>query len=149
MELHHILLILHLVSAAIWVGGHLLISIGYLPDAMSQNNPQLILAFEQRYEKIGMPALLLLVVTGIWMAMDFGITPAKWFDFNTPLEIVVSLKLTLLLTTAAFAISAQKFAIPRLKAGGSMRPMAVHIICVTLIGVAMLILGSFMRYGGL
>jgi len=30
---HHILLILHLLAATIWVGGHLFLSIRFLPEA--------------------------------------------------------------------------------------------------------------------
>ncbi len=149
MEHHHFLLVAHLLAATIWVGGHLLISLGYLPAAVKQNDSKIILEFEGRYERIGMPALLILVVTGVWMALDYGIGPSQWFHFETPLERVVSVKLSMLFATAGFAASAQKIAIPRLKNGGSIRPMAVHIIAVTLLGVSMLILGSFIRYGGL
>ena len=55
MYTHHILLILHLVAATIWVGGHLVLAIGYLPKALKHNDFSYIGNFEKTYEPIGMP----------------------------------------------------------------------------------------------
>lgn len=145
---HHILLILHLLAATIWVGGHLVMAITILPTALKQKRPEMILAFEHTYGKIGMPALVTLIVSGIWMAYDFGVPVSDWFSFASPMEKVISTKLTLLLLTFALAISAQRRVIPNLTAK-RLPEMAAHIIAVTLIGVSMLILGSTMRYGGI
>ncbi|MBF3283866.1 copper transporter, partial [Pseudomonas aeruginosa] len=51
------LLFLHLLGAAIWVGGHLVLALGILPGALRRRDPQAIRAFEQVYERIGIPAL--------------------------------------------------------------------------------------------
>ena len=147
---HHLLLILHLISAAIWVGGHLCLAIGILPGALKKKDYTLITQFEKKYEPIGMSSLLVLVITGIWMALQFGVVPGQWFSFSNPLERVVSIKIILLLTTVLFAISAQTRVIPRLATNPKkLYEMAFHIIGVTTIGVIMLILGSFFRYGGI
>lgn len=147
---HHFLLIIHLLSAAVWVGGHLLICLGYLPEALKKKDPQIILKFEKKYEPIGMTSLVLLVITGIIMAYQYGVSIEYWFQFSTPIEKVVSIKLALLLTTVAFALSAQFRILPKLRNGAinKLPEMAVHIISVTTIGVLMLIFGSFIRYGG-
>ncbi|MEV1968220.1 hypothetical protein ABZR56_17340, partial [Pseudomonas aeruginosa] len=42
---------------AIWVGGHLVLALGILPGALRRRDPQAIRAFEQVYERIGIPAL--------------------------------------------------------------------------------------------
>lgn len=144
---HHLLLIFHLIAAAIWVGGHLILALGILPEVMRKKDPQILLNFEKKYEKIGMPALLILVITGIWMAYQFGFGVSDWFSFSNPLETVISLKLLLLLLTVLFALSANIFILPGLSAE-KLPLMAFHIISVTFIGVTMLILGSFVRYGG-
>ena len=149
MNYHHAFLILHLVAATVWVGGHIVIATTYLPVAVKQNDPAVILNFESRYERLGMSSLLILVATGIVMAFDFGVYPDQWFHFDSPVENVVSAKLSLLLLTVLFAMSARFWAIPRLRSGMGIRPMAAHIISVTVIGIAMLVLGSFMRYGGI
>ena len=151
MYTHHILLVLHLIAATIWVGGHLVLAIGYLPKALKRRDFSYIGNFEKTYEPIGMPSLAVLIITGILMAYDYNAGFSSWFSFATPIERVVSLKLTFLLTTVCFAISAQTRVLPKLRKGqlNKLPEMAVHIICVTLIGVLMVILGSLVRIGGL
>ena len=151
MYTHHLILILHLIAATIWVGGHLVLAIGYLPKALKRKDFSYIGNFEKTYEPIGMPSLAVLVITGILMAYDYNAGLSSWFSFATPIERVVSLKLTCLLTSICFAISAQTRVLPKLRKGqlNKLSEMAVHIICVTLIGVVMVILGSLVRIGGI
>ena len=146
---HHLLLIIHLLSATVWVGGHLILVFGHLPQALKEKNVIIILNYEKKYEPVGMTSLILLVVTGILMAYNYGVGIEYWFQFATPIEKVVSAKLLLLLLTVAFALSAQLRVIPKLKNNPNKLPeMAFHILSVTTIGVLMLIFGSFIRYGG-
>lgn len=151
MYTHHILLIVHLIAATIWVGGHLVLAIGFLPKALKHNDFSYIGNFEKTYEPIGMPSLVVLVITGIIMAYDYSAGFSTWFSFSTPIERVVSLKLMCLLTSVCFAISAQTRVLPQLRKGNmkKLTEMAVHIICVTTIGVLMVVLGSFVRIGGI
>lgn len=151
MYTHHILLVLHLIAATIWVGGHLVLAIGYLPKALKHKDFSYIGNFEKTYEPIGMPSLAVLVITGILMAYDYNAGFSSWFSFASPIERVVSLKLAFFLTSICFAISAQTRVLPKLRKGqiNKLPEMAVHIICVTLIGVMMVILGSLVRIGGL
>lgn len=146
--MHHFFLILHLLAATIWVGGHCILCFRYLPLAMQQKNPEVISAFEKRYEFIGLPSLLILVVTGIVMAYRYGVVISTWFSFSNSIEKVVSLKLLLLFATVLLAIHARLFIIPRLTAK-NLASLAIHIVLVTIIGIAMLVLGSFVRFGGL
>lgn len=62
------LLFLHLLGATVWVGGHLVLLLGVLPRAMRQRDPQPVRQFEQLYERIGIPALLIQIITGFWLA---------------------------------------------------------------------------------
>ena len=97
-----------------------------------------------------MLSLLLLVITGIWMTVQFGIGWSQLFSFQTPIEKLVSTKLALLLATIALAISAQVRVIPSFKHNSNRLPeMAVHAAAVTIIGISMLVIGSFGRYGGI
>lgn len=145
---HHLLLIFHLLGATIWVGGHLVLAIGILPEVLKKKDPEILLNFEKKYEKIGMPSLLVMVVSGIWMAYQFGVGISQWFHFANPIETVVSIKLLLLFTTVLFALNARIFVIPKLSPQ-RLPWMAFHIISVTTLGVLMLIMGSFVRYGGI
>ena len=70
--MHHLLLIIHLIAATIWVGGHLVLAIGYMPRALKYKDFSYIGNFEKKYEPIGMPSLLLLVITGISMTYDYN-----------------------------------------------------------------------------
>ena len=151
MYTHHILLVLHLIAAIIWVGGHLVLAIGYLPKALKNKDFSFISNFEKTYEPIGMPSLAVLVITGILMAYDYNAGFSSWFSFASSIERVVSLKIAFFLISICFAISAQTRVLPKLRKGqlSKLPEMAVHIICVTLIGVIMVILGSLVKIGGL
>ena len=95
-----------------------------------------------------MPALLIMVITGIWMSYQFGVKWNNWFHFENPLETAISLKLFFLFVTVLFALSANLFVIPKLSAK-TLPLMAFHIITVTLLGVGFLLVGTFIRYGGI
>ena len=148
MTLHHLLLIIHLIAATIWIGGHLTLSIVFLPVALREKEPQIILNFERKFEPLGISALIALVITGIWMAYDFGVSYESWFNFIGSLEKVVSIKLLLLMLTIILALYTQIYVIPNLNKY-NINKIAFSIISVTLIGITMLILGSTIRYGGI
>lgn len=86
-----------------------MLSLGILPEVLKKKDPQILLEFERKYEKVGLPALLIMVITGVWMSLQFGIGISSWFHFDKPVETVISLKLLLLLLTILFALSANIF----------------------------------------
>lgn len=148
MNLHHILLIIHLVCATIWVGGHLFLVIRVLPKALSEKDVVGLKSFKDKFEPLGTPSLILLLVTGVWMAYNYNITWSDWFSFSNPIERVISVKLILLLLTAVLAVFADRVIFPKLNSN-NIKLAAIPMFLVTLIGVVMLILGSFVRYGGI
>jgi len=145
---HHIILLLHLLAATIWVGGHLFLSIRFLPEALKKKNPSILINFKDKFEPVGMPSLLILLATGILMAYDYDVTVTKWFSFSDSIERVVSIKLILILVSVAMAVNAQLFVFPKVTSE-RLRPVAIQIVTITIIGVAMLVLGSLVRVGGL
>ena len=61
------LLFWHILGACIWVGGHLYLCLCILPKAVRHQDSQPILNFENSFEKLGMTALIVQVLTGfIW-----------------------------------------------------------------------------------
>lgn len=144
----NLLLILHLFAATIWVGGHFYLCVAVLPRVLKNRSPQTLLNFEKSYEPIGLPALLVLIITGVWMAYRLGVPVNRWFSFETGIEKLVSIKLILLFITFALALHAQTRVLPKLR-NKTLPLMAFHILAVTLIGIAMLVLGSMFRYGGI
>lgn len=145
---HQFFLILHLLAASIWVGGHLLLAVRYLPEALKKKEASILINFKNKFEFVGIPSLLILLITGIVMTYDYGVLPKNWFSFSNNIEKIVSIKLILLFVTILLAINAQVFIFPKLKSN-KLFPVAFLIISVTIIGITMLVLGSFVRIGGL
>lgn len=145
--LHQIILIIHLLAASIWVGGHLFLILRILPATLQQKDISILSDFRLKFGKIGMPSLLILVVTGTLLAYDYNVPISDWFSFSNPIEKIVSIKLLLLFTSLSLVVHAQKVVFPKLTFN-RMLPAIVEIIIVTLTGVIMLILGSLFRIGG-
>ncbi len=145
---YKIVLILHLLGAAVWTGGHLVLALGFLPRALAVGDPRIVLGFEERYERIGIPALLVQIVTGLVLAYRYLPDPASWFSFATPVASHVLLKLALLLVTLALAIDARLRLVPRLTRE-RLPALAWHVGAVTVIAVLMVALGAGIRTGGL
>ena len=145
---HQILLIVHLIAATIWVGGHLILAIGFLPKAIKNKDINEIKVFKDKFESVGMPALLILILTGILMSYDYNVTFSKWFSFSNGIESIVSIKIILVLITFCLAIFAQFYIFPKLTQKNFHR-VTLLIIGITLIAVIMLVLGSLVRIGGI
>ena len=140
------LLILHLLGAAIWTGGHLILALVILPKVLSSRNLDALLQFEQQFEKIGMPALAIQVITGLWMAHNILPNVGAWFAFDNDISILISIKLILLLMTATVAMHARFWVIPRLSAD-NLNGFAVNIVLVTLLSVTFVVVGTLFRTG--
>lgn len=139
---------LHVLAATIWTGGHLVLAFTVLPRALRERNPQVLLDFEQGYEKLGMPALAIQVASGLWMALQLVPDWGHWFSPDTALARAVALKLALLASTALVAAHARLRVIPRLSAA-TLPLMAWHVAAVTLLSVGFVLAGISFRYGGL
>lgn len=137
------IILLHVLAATIWVGGHLVLAIGILPAVLKNRDFDLLQSFESRYEKVGMPALLILVITGIYMALNY-LPFVQWFDFSNHLSKHISLKLIWLGLTVVFALNARFRVIPNLSAK-TLPVMGFHIISVTLLSILFLITGLSFR----
>ena len=145
---HQIILIIHLLAATIWVGGHLLLLLRYVPKAIKSKSLEELSAFRKNFEPVGMPSLFILIITGILMAYDYNITFEKWFLFENSIEKIVSIKLILLFISLTLAFITIKFVLPSIN---KISPFILYFIIflVTTIAVTMLILGSLVRIGGL
>ncbi|MGF1737068.1 CopD family protein [Photobacterium satsumensis] len=143
-----LLLSLHIISATIWTGGHIVLSLVILPSVLKHRNPQQLTDFEQVYEKIGMPALIVQVVTGLMLAYRMLPDITLWFDTSIPLAHGIMAKLLLLAMTVLFALDARFRVIPKLSPE-NLWDMAWHIIPVTVISVLFVLVGVSFRVGWL
>lgn len=139
---------LHLIAATVWTGGHLVLAFSVLPRALRERSPQVLLDFEQGYEHVGMPALLIQVATGLWMAQQLVPDWGQWFSPSAPLERAVALKLALFAATLLVAAHARLRVIPTLSAR-TLPLMGWHVAAVTLLSVGFVLTGITFRYGGL
>jgi putative copper export protein len=138
------LVLIHLLGATIWAGGHLVLSIGFLPVAIRKGDLSVITFFEQRYERIGLPALLAQVVTGVWMAAIY-VPFREWLSLATTHHRFLWVKLGLLLVTLALALHARLFLIPQLTRE-KLPALAFHIVLVTMLAVAFVVVGLSFRF---
>ena len=145
--MYALMLFLHVLGATVWTGGHLVLALTWLPRVLRERSPEQLLRFEQGYERIGMPALVLQIVTGLWMAYQMVPSVAPWLSPDTPVARAIALKLVLLLCTALIAAHARLRVIPRLSAD-TWPLMAWHVGAVTLLSVGFVAVGVSLRFGG-
>lgn len=146
--MYGLLLLLHILAATIWTGGHIVLSLVILPKVLREQSPEQLLSFESVYEKIGMPALIIQVVSGLLLAYHVLPDVSQWFNVANPLAHGILAKLTLLFLTLAFAIDARFRVIPALSSH-NLKVMAWHIIPVTLFSVLFIVVGVSFRAGWL
>ncbi|MGS3144839.1 CopD family protein [Aeromonas sanarellii] len=139
-------LLLHILAATIWTGGHIVLSVVVLPRVLRERSPARLLEFESVYEKIGMPALIIQVITGLYLAYRMLPDVSQWLDFSNPVAHPILLKLSLLALTLGFAMSARFRVIPHLSEK-KLVTMAWHIIPVTIISILFVITGVSFRTG--
>ena len=145
--MHAAFLFIHLAAASIWVGGHLVLAVSLLPEAMSKRDPELVLGFERIYERIGLPAMVVQIVTGLWLAYRLRPDLGKWAQWSDPIALAICLKIACLAATVVLAVHARLFIIPTLDAP-RLPVLGAHIVAVTVLALVFVWLGVSFRYGG-
>lgn len=140
------ILLMHLLAATIWTGGHLVLALTVLPQALRERSTETIVRFERGYERIGIPALLVQVASGFWLAHRLLPDVTAWFQWEHPLGRLILFKLGLLVATMALAIDARLRIIPRLQPS-DLRALAWHIVPVTVLSVLFVVVGVAFRTG--
>lgn len=138
------LILLHVLGATVWVGGHLILSIGFLPKALQQKDPSIVLDFERQYERIGLPALLIQIVTGISMALIY-VPLSEWGSLATSHHVYLWTKVGLLAGTVASAIRVRFFILPTLTRE-TLPTLAFYIVLVTVFALLFMITGLSFRF---
>lgn len=146
--MYGILLLLHVLSATIWTGGHIVLAVVVLPKVLRSQSPEMLLDFDSVYEKIGMPALVVQVITGLLMAYRIVPDLRQWFNMDNPASHAIAAKLALLALTLGFAIDARLRVIPHLSPR-NLVSMAWHIIPVTVFSILLVVVGVSFRTGWL
>jgi len=144
--MYSILLLIHILAATIWTGGHIVLCCVVLPSVLKERSVAQLLKFESGYEKIGMPALIIQIITGVMLAYHLLPELTLWTDISNPVALGIMTKLTLLFLTLCFAIDARFRVIPHLSQK-SLIDMAWHIIPVTVFSIFFVIAGVSFKAG--
>lgn len=102
-----IIMWIHLICSAIWVGGSLFIAIVFAPILKTmaptiEERLQIMIRVGRRFNKIAIPALLILIATGIWSSHQILSKPEFLFmsTYGTMLIIKMLLVAALLVSYA-------------------------------------------------
>ncbi len=144
--MYGVMLLVHVLAATIWTGGHLVLAIAILPRVLRERSPARLLDFESAYERVGIPALFVQVATGLWLAHRMVPEPSRWLSFADPVATLVGVKLLLLATTVGFALDARLRLIPKLSEK-NLTALAWHIVPVTIVSVLFVVVGVSFRTG--
>ena len=145
MSAYAALLVAHVLGATVWTGGHLVLGLSVLPAALRARDPDPVRRFEKAYERIGLPALLVQVATGLGLAHALLPSPVALLD-GSPVARLVATKLGLLALTLVLAAHARLALLPRLDAA-RLPMLALHIAAVTLLAVGLVVAGLGLRIG--
>lgn len=146
MASYYVVLCVHIVGATIWAGGHLVLTFGILPGALRDGRAAAVSDFEQRFERVGLSALGVQILTGLWLAHRLLGSPDNWLT-GDPVARSVQLKLALLAVTLGFALHARFRVVPSLT-DATLSRLAWHIRIVTATAVLLVLTGVTIRFGG-
>lgn len=142
--MHKMALILHLLGASVWVGGHLYLLIRLMPKFVKTDDVKGFIAFEKSYEPLGMIALVVQVLTGLYMMNDL-VPMSMWTSHLGYLSWLIGAKLGWLFLTIITAIHARFFVVAKLMNGthtpNTLKVMALHVGLICLWSVAFVITG--------
>ena len=87
---------IHLICSAIWVGGSLFIAIVFAPilKTMAPSVPerlQIMIRVGRRFNKIAIPALLILIATGIWNSHQLLSRPDFLLSSNYGVMLIIKM----------------------------------------------------------
>jgi putative copper export protein len=142
-----LLVIVHALAATVWTGGHLVLDLGVLPRALREQSAAAIRSFEETFEPLGLTALAIQVISGLWMAWIYLPGFRGLFHPAHPIGMLVGTKLLLLAGTAALALHARLRLIPSLS-DANLSGLAWHIRAITALAIAFVVVGALIRLGG-
>lgn len=142
-----VLVLLHLLGASVWIGGHIVLVSVVMPTARRERDPRRIVEFERGFGRVGIVALIVQLATGLWLADRWLGGWQNILRQPTPASHLVLAKLGLLAATLVLAGHAYHRILPRLDRA-RMRSFALYAWATTILAVLLLIVGASIRLGG-
>lgn len=143
---YQILVVFHLLGSALWIGGHVVLVAVILPAAIRERAVARVVEFERSFGRLGLAALIVQIVTGLWLATRWAGDWRTIFSAPSPAAHFVLAKVMLLVVTLALAAHASLRLLPKLSPE-RIGAFAVHAWIVTAIAVLMLVAGVLIRTG--
>ncbi len=103
--------------------------------------------FEDLFEPLGLSALAVQVLSGLWLGSIALPGFRGLFSLQSPIAVLLSAKLLLLAATAALALHARPRLIPQLS-DDNLPGLAWHIRAITTLAVAFVMVGAGLRSRG-
>lgn len=125
-----------------------MLDLGVLPRALRAQSAEAIRSFEETCDPLGLTALAIQVLTGLWMGWIYLPGFRGLFSPSNPIGMLVGVKLLLLTATAALAVHARLRLIPHLT-DDNLSDLAWHIRGITGQAIAFVVVGALIRLGGL
>jgi copper resistance protein D len=92
----------HLLAASIWVGGSIFIGIVLAPllktisDSI-EGRLSIMIRVGRKFNKIGIPSLIVLIITGIYNSVGFIVKPSMLFSTNYGIILLIKIILVIIL----------------------------------------------------
>jgi putative copper resistance protein D len=92
----------HLIAASIWVGGSIFIGIVLAPllktisDSI-EGRLSIMIRVGRKFNKIGIPSLIVLIVTGIYNSVGFILNPAMMLSTSYGIILLIKIMLVIIL----------------------------------------------------
>ena len=146
--LYKLLVILHILGAAVLVGTNLVVMLSVIPKAKKANDVGVIRGYLGGVGQMGVHALAVQLITGLWLASPQfkGISAA--FQMKEVFATHVVAKVVIMIVITVLIIVLRRKIAPNLtmeNLGG----FTMTVGLVTLLGIAMVALGVGLRTGGL
>jgi hypothetical protein len=119
-----------------------------LPRALRTPSAAQIRAFEEVFEPLGLTALAIQVLTGLWMGWIDLAGFQGLFNPANPIGMLVGVKLLLRAGSAALAVHARFRLSPNLT-DANLTGLAWDIRGITALAIAVVVVGALIRLGGL
>lgn len=148
--LYQWMVILHVLGAVIWIGGHLLLVLVVLPTAGRDDDRRWLLEFQRGLGRYGLAALAVQLLTGAWLAHRWlGGDWSGLLRTPTPAGHLILTKIVLLILTLIIAGWNYHRTLPRLREHVEVRRQYVILSwATTCLGLLLLVLGVGVRTGG-
>lgn len=145
---HHLLHYLHLIAAAVWLGGGLLMALATLPGLWRPGGPATLPPTLLVAERLHLGALVVLLLTGYGLAWHWLPDAASWFQSDLRQADLIQLKWLLLIAAAALSGWARIYLLPTWTPARRLA-LTVYLLGNLLIALAMTWVGTRFRYDGL